>query len=294
MYDEPVIRRARGPLANVIMGLLHQNPVQRLTAAQMRAQLGSPSERTVVIEPVTTFVTPQPTRDAFDEPKKRRTGLIASAAVAAVAVIALVTFLVVRPNSEPGNAAAQQNAGTTTTTTTTTPPSSTTSSAPSSSSTASPSSQSQSQAPAGTPKSAPQAQQPPPKPKRKTLELARWNDGKWYFTTSPNVSRPPQFSSLDGPAGWLAATQEDGTRPLFACRNKNNTGDHFTSTDENCEGNPKHGLLGYIFTRKPADGEVIPLYRCARDQMGRHFDALDKGCEGATTEFPLGLVLTGP
>ncbi|MET8760635.1 hypothetical protein [Lentzea sp. NPDC004782] len=77
MYEEPVIRRARGPLADVITGLLRQNPAQRLTAAQTRARLGSPSERTVVIEPVTTYVTPQPTREAFEEPRKRRTGLIA-------------------------------------------------------------------------------------------------------------------------------------------------------------------------------------------------------------------------
>ncbi|MFS8101091.1 serine/threonine protein kinase [Lentzea alba] len=288
MYEEPVIRRARGPLATVIMGLLHQNPAQRLTAAQMRAQLGSPSERTVVIEPVTTYVTPQPTRDDFEEPKRRRTGLIASAAIAAVAVIGLVTFLVVRPSDQPVTPAAQQGAAATTTTTTS--PSETTSSssaAPSSSSSA-PSSQ------ASTPKSTPQAQQPAPKPKRKTVALARWNDGKWYFTASPLVSRPPQFTALDGPAGWLAETQEPGTRPLFACKNSSGSGDYFTSTEPDCEGNPKHGLLGYIFIHKPAEGEVTQLFRCARDQMGRHFDALDAACEGEVNEFPLGWVLTGP
>jgi len=109
MYEEPVIRRARGPLADVITGLLHQHPDRRLTAAQTRALLGSPSERTVVIEPVTTYVTPQPTREAFEEPRKRRTGLIASAAVAGVAVIALVTFLVVRPGDQSATLVAQQN-----------------------------------------------------------------------------------------------------------------------------------------------------------------------------------------
>ncbi|GGU56525.1 hypothetical protein GCM10010178_56220 [Lentzea flava] len=280
MYEEPVIRRARGPLANVITGLLHQNPAQRLTAAQVRAQLGSPSERTVVIDPVTTLVT----RDV----PKRRTGLIAGAAVAAVAVIALVAFLVVRPDDQPVTPAAQQSTATVTTTAT---PSSqvTTSSAPASSSTSSTAPPSQT----STSKTAPpQAQQP--KPKRKTLELARWNDGKWYFTTSPNVTRPPQFTSLDGPAGWIAAEPEDGTRPLFACQNGNGSGDYFTSTDPACEGNPRHGTLGHIFTRKPAQGEVIPLYRCARDQMGRHFDALDAACENEVREFQLGWVLTGP
>lgn len=295
MYDEPVMRRARGPLANVIMGLLQQNPALRLTAAQTRAQLGSPSERTVVIEPVTTFVTPQPTRDDFDEPKKRRTGLIASAAVAAVAVIGLVTFLVVRPGSQPGNAAAQQNIGTTTTTT---PPSETSSSAPSSSS-AAPSSQSSSQAPASAPKSTqaqaqPQPTNAPPKPKRKTRALTRWNDGKWYFTTSDGfTAKPAQFNALDGPAGWIADTQEPGTRELYACK-IGTAGDYMTAVNFDCDGHQRLGSLGYIFVNPPAEGHVIPLYRCTRDNGTRHFDALDKSCEGEHLDGQLGWVLSGP
>jgi eukaryotic-like serine/threonine-protein kinase len=294
MYDEPVIQRARGPLANVIMGLLHQNPAERLTSAQMRARLGSPSERTVVIEPVTTYVTPQPTREDFPEQRRSRTGLIASAAVAAVAVIALVAFLVVRPSDQSGRAAAQQNLGATTTT----PPSETSSSAPSSS--AAPSS---SQAPSSTPSPAPsstpkstqaQAQpNPAPKPKRKTRELARWNDGKWYFTTSAGFTKPPQFNSLDGPLGWLADTQEAGTREIYACK-IGDAGDYMTSVDFSCDKHEKLGLLGYIFVTPPAEGHVIPLYRCTRDKGARHFDALASSCEGEHLDGQLGWVLNGP
>ncbi|MDT7784485.1 MAG: hypothetical protein QOF58_2904 [Pseudonocardiales bacterium] len=295
MYDEPVLQRARGPLASVIMGLLHQNPAQRLTAAQTRAQLGSPSERTVVIEPVTTYVTPQQlTRDDFDEPKRRRTGLIVSGAVAAVAAIALVTFLIVRPGAEPGNAAAQQNIGATTTTA---PPSDTSSSAPSSSSATPSSSQTSTQAQlSSTPKST-QAQaqpNPAPKPKRKTRALTRWNDGKWYFTTSDGFAgKPSQFNALDGPAGWIAADQEPGTRELYACR-IGTAGDYMSAVNFSCDGYERLGSLGYIFVNPPAEGAVIPLYRCTRDNGSRHFDALDKSCEGEHLDGQLGWVLSGP
>ncbi|MFI6096582.1 serine/threonine-protein kinase [Lentzea sp. NPDC051213] len=282
MYEEPVVRRARGPLATVIMGLLTQNPDQRLTAAQVRALLGSPSERTIVIEPVTTSVTPQPAR-------KRRAGVIASAAVAAVAVIALVTFLVVRPNGEPGTAVAQQNPATTTT-----PPSASPSSSPSSAAPSSSAPPSSSQAPLSTPQST--QPQPPngPPPKRKTLALSRWNDGKWYFTTSPAVTLPPGFKSLDGPEGWIAEIPEDGTRPLLACKHNGFAGDWFTSVDAACEGHTRYGQLGHIFTRPPAEGQAIPLYRCHRDQGSRHFDAIEAGCENEARDLQLGWVLTGP
>ncbi|MEU0879050.1 serine/threonine-protein kinase [Lentzea sp. NPDC005914] len=297
MYDEPVIRRARGPLVNVITGLLHQDPAQRLTAAQTRAQLGAPSERTVVIEPVTTYVTPQqPTRDDFDEPKKRRPGLIAGAAVAAVAVIALVTFLIVRPTGQPSNAAAQQDIASTTTTTA---PSETSSSAPSSSS-AAPSSQSSSQTPSSTPKQSqaqaqPQPTNAPPKPKRKTRALTRWNDGKHYFTTAEGFAKKPsQFNALDGPAGWVAAEQEPGTRELLACR-VGTAGDYMTSVDSSCDKQEVFGTLGYIFVTPPAEGHVIPLYRCTWDNGARHFDALDKSCDGGgRLDGQLGWVLSGP
>ncbi|WP_052684434.1 serine/threonine-protein kinase [Lentzea aerocolonigenes] len=284
MYDEPVLRRARGPLATVIMGLLHQNPAQRLTAAQTRAQLGSPSERTVVIEPVTTFVAP--TREEFPEPK--RTGLIAGAAVAAVVVIALVTFLIVRPNDEPVTPAAQQ------VTTTATPPGETSSSAPSSSS-AAPSS---SQTPSSTPKSTqaqaqPQPTSAPQKPKRKTLALNRWNDGKWYFTASPIIAKPSQFTAKDGPAGWIAESEEAGTRKLYACK-IGTAGDYMTAVNRDCDGHEFAGELGWIFTTQPADAESRVLYRCTRDSGSRHFDSLDGDCEGEHRDGPLGYVLTGP
>jgi serine/threonine protein kinase len=290
MYEEPVIRRARGPLADVITGLLHQNPAQRLTAAQTRARLGSASERTVVIEPVTTYVTPQPTREAFEEPRKRRTGLIASAAVAGVAVVALVTFLVVRPGDQPATLVAQPNPTTTTTTTastasttTTTPPSTTSSSA------------SPSQTPSSTPKST-QAQaqpNPAPPPKRKTKALSRWNDGRFYFTTSDGFAKPPQFNALDGPAGWVAASQEPGTRELYACK-VGDAGDYMSSVDFSCDKHEKLGVLGYIFVNPPAEGHVVPLYRCSWDNGARHFDALDSTCEKGHVDGQLGWVLSGP
>ncbi|HEX8870243.1 MAG TPA: serine/threonine-protein kinase [Lentzea sp.] len=285
MYDEPVLQRARGPLATVIMGLLHQNPAQRLTAAQTRAQLGSPSERTVVIEPVTTFVAP--TREEFPEPK-RRTGVIAGAAVAVLAVIALVTFLIVRPEDEPITPAAQQIPTSTTTTTATSSAAPSSSSAVPSSSASSPPPSSRTSTPQTT-----QVAQPPPKPKRRTRALNRWNDGKWYFTTSDGFAKPPQFNALDGPAGWIADSQEPGTRELYACK-IGTAGDYMTAVNFDCDGHQRIGSLGYIFVSRPADAESRQLFRCTRDNGSRHFDALDPNCEGEHRDGPLGWVLTGP
>ncbi|GLY49212.1 serine/threonine-protein kinase [Lentzea sp. NBRC 102530] len=287
MYEEPVIQRARGPLAHVITGLLHQNPVHRLTAAQVRARLGSPSERTVVIEPVTTFVTP--TRENFeDAPKKRRTGLIAGSGAAVAAVIALVAFLLTRPDDQPVTTAAQQSAVTTTTTESSQTASSSAAPSSSSASSAPPSSQ------ASTPRST--AAQPPPPPvklQRKTVALQRWNDGRWYFTASPLAPKPGQFSKLDGPAGWLAETYEQGTRELYACK-VGDQGDYMTAVNADCDRHQNVGLLGFIFTTPPAEGQVVPLYRCTRDNGSRHFDALDANCEGEHRDGQLGWVLSGP
>ncbi|MEV6240993.1 serine/threonine-protein kinase [Lentzea sp. NPDC051838] len=285
MYEEPVLQRTRGPLANVIMGLLHQNPAQRLNAAQTRAQLGSPSERTVVIEPVTTFVAP--TREEFPEPK-RRTGVIVGAGVAVLAVIALVTFLIVQPKDEPITPAAQQSTTTTTTTATTSSAAQSSSSAVPSSSASSPPPSSRTSTPQTT-----QVAQPPQKPKRKTKALTRWNDGKWYFTTSDGFAKPAQFNALDGPAGWVAAEQEPGTRELYACK-IGTAGDYMTAVNFDCDGHQRLGSLGYIFVNKPAEGAVIALYRCTRDNGTRHFDALDSSCEGEHLDGQLGWVLSGP
>ncbi|MET8760636.1 hypothetical protein [Lentzea sp. NPDC004782] len=53
-------------------------------------------------------------------------------------------------------------------------------------------------------------------------------------------------------------------------------------------------MLGYIFVNPPAEGHVVPLYRCSWDNGARHFGALDSTCEKAHVDGRLGWVLSGP
>ena len=184
MYEEPVLQRTRGPLADTIMALLSQDDTRRLTAAQLRERLSgattvdkplTPSEQTVVIEPVTSYVTPNtPTHADWDEkPKSRKKIGVFVTAAAVLVVIALVAVFLLQPEKQQGVAAAQQNISATTTTAS---PSSTTTA---SGSAAPSSSQASSPAPSSTPKPTQAQAQPPqpttqPKPPRQTVAITRY------------------------------------------------------------------------------------------------------------------------
>jgi hypothetical protein len=61
-----------------------------------------------------------------------------------------------------------------------------------------------------------------------------------------------------------------------------------TSTSAACEGQTVYGLLGHVFTERPADTAALPLYRC---NMGGHqFESLSASREGKPVEFQLGWV----
>jgi serine/threonine protein kinase len=304
MYEEPVLQRAYGPLADTIMALLTQDDTRRLTAAQLRERLGdrtkvvrppTPSEQTVVIEPVTTYVAPQPpTRaDWDDEPRSRKKIGIFAGAAAAVVVIALAAVFVVKPET-PGTAAARQGADvsdlpTSVSGTTSSAPSS--SAAPSSSSSAAPSSSQVSGAPKPTQVTQPVQPQPTtkPKPQRETLVLTRHlKAGGWHFSGTERVSTPAGFRAEAHSLGKLLANPETDTMPLYACR-LNGSEDHMTSVSSTCEGQTVLGTLGYVFKSKPADVPTSPLYRCMIN--GTHFDSLAANCEGYTREFQFGWVV---
>ncbi|MCX2954196.1 serine/threonine-protein kinase [Lentzea sp. NEAU-D7] len=303
MYEEPVLQRTRGPLADTIMALLSQDDTRRLTAAQLRERLSgattvvkplSPSEQTVVIEPVTGYVTPNtPTHaDWDDKPRSRKKiGLFAGAA-AVLVVIALAAVFVLKPQAHHGVAVAQQIIGATTTTA---PPSS---QATSSSSAAPSSSQASSSAPSSTPKSSQAQAQPPqpttqPKPPRQTVALVRHikQGTPFHFTGTSAFGPPAGFTAENtGGLGKLLVNQEPGTKLLVACRVKN-SGDHMTSPWPDCEGQDKLGNLGYVFNDKPVDVPAMQLYRCI--YQGTHFDSLDPKCEGYQPEWSYGWVVTG-
>ncbi|MGW6446013.1 serine/threonine-protein kinase [Lentzea sp. NPDC055074] len=306
MYEEPVLQRTRGPLADTIMALLSQDDSRRLTAAQLRERLSgattvvkplTPSEQTVVIEPVTGYVTPQTTRDDWNDGKpqsRKKIGLFAGAA-AVVVVIALAAVFLVKPDTRRGEAAAAQQGPASE------QPSSTTSSAPSStasSSSAAPSSSSAAPSSTQTSKPAQTTTQPAqqttqPKPPRDSLAFSRYRNGKgWHYSGTPNLGVPAGFTVENtGGLGKLLAKEEPNTKPLYSCV-INNSEDRMTSSSATCEGQTRYGgVLGYVFTAKPSDVTTLPLYRC--NLGGHHFDSVTENCEGYQREFLQGWVLTG-
>ncbi|WP_285638725.1 serine/threonine-protein kinase [Lentzea sp. NBRC 102530] len=299
MYEEPVLHRTSGPLADTIMALLTQDDTRRLTAAQLKLRLSgattvvkphTPSEQTVVIEPVTSYVTPStPTHaDWDDQPRSRKKIGVFAGAAAALVVIALVAVFVLKPDAQQGIASAQQSASSAQPTGTT---SSTASSAPASSSSAAPSSSS---APPSSQASQP-VQAPPPqqtttqsKPPRQTVAFTRYikNGTAFHYSGTPQLGPPAGFSVEDtGGLGKLLVNEEPGTRMLYACRLINSE-DHMTSTQPNCEGQTVLGKLGYVFIHQPADVPALPVYRCLF--KGTHFDSIHANCEGQQPEFQFG------
>jgi serine/threonine protein kinase len=295
MYEEPVLQRTKGPLAATIMALLTQNDAERPTAAQLRERLSdrtkvvtppTQSERTVVIEPVTTFVAPQPTRDDEwndEKPKSRKKIGVFAGAAAAVVVIALAAIFVFKPET-PGKASAQQGPSSSEqpTSQSSTASSAPSSSAPASSSSAAPSSQSS----AAKPTQATQPNQPAPtttqpKPQRQTLAFSRYrNAGGWHYSGTSSIPVPAGFTVENtGGLGKLLANAEANTKPLYSCQ-INNSEDRMTSSSTDCEGQRVYDVrpLGYVFTVKPADVKVLPLYRC--NAGGHHFDSVVTNCEG--------------
>ncbi|MEU5877512.1 cutinase family protein [Spirillospora sp. NPDC047279] len=87
--------------------------------------------------------------------------------------------------------------------------------------------------------------------------------------------------------GYLAATQESGTRPLYSCQIGT---DAFTSVESGCEGRQNLGLMGFIWDQPPPGVPSVRIYRCTVEGTVEHFDSTDAGCEGARQEFPLGYV----
>ncbi|MFC0106678.1 hypothetical protein [Kibdelosporangium aridum] len=88
--------------------------------------------------------------------------------------------------------------------------------------------------------------------------------------------------------GWLVADAETGTKRLYACQLKGSE-DRMTSVDPGCEGHTQVGVLGYIFTSKPAGVNSRGLFRCT--YSGGHYDSTDAKCEGYNPEFQFGYIL---
>ncbi|UOX87100.1 protein kinase [Amycolatopsis sp. FBCC-B4732] len=289
MYDQPVLERCRGPLADAVRGLLTQSTSDRLTASGVRGLLetartaitDSPTQAvdpaslpTIVFEPVTAKVAaPSPTTVDWDRPPKKRLPLVL-AGVAAAVVVALGAIFLLKPTASTPVAAA----GVTSEPASTSAPSKTASAghkkspSPSASATTAPTS--------GT----------AAKPDPAKVPLIRFHqaDGG-HFSGTRKVGPPPGFTK-EGTFGSLVATAEPGTRKLFACKVKDQK-DWFTSPDQSgkCEGQQALGLLGSIYADPPSGASARALYRC--NAGASHFDSLDAGCEGKKKEFLMGYLV---
>ncbi|NBH10465.1 serine/threonine-protein kinase [Amycolatopsis sp. SID8362] len=300
MYDQPVLERCRGPLADAVRGLLTQSTSDRLTASGVRGLLetartaitDSPTQAvdpaslpTIVFEPVTAKVAaPSPTTVDWDRPRKKRLPLVL-AGVAAAVVVALGAIFLLKPSAQTPVAAAGVTSEQSSAPSKTTSPSHKKSSAPPSTS-------------ASALPGASSAATPPPssssageKPDPAKVPLTRFHHPEGgHFSGTKKVGPPAGFTK-EGVFGSLVATAEPGTRKLFACKVKDQK-DWFSSTDQSgkCEGQQALGLLGYLYANPPSWAAARALYRC--NAGASHFDSLDAGCEGKTKEFLMGYVVS--
>ncbi|GLY36527.1 hypothetical protein Amsp01_025510 [Amycolatopsis sp. NBRC 101858] len=272
MYDQPVLERCRGPLADAVRGLLTQSASDRLTAPGLRrlletARTGGPARPSP-----TAWLAPPPPATVDGPPKGKRRLPLVLTGVAVAVVAALGAIFLLKPDR------------TTPTATGATPTSNSASATPST--TKKPTSKKPASSSSSTPTST-----TGDKPHPAELPLIRFHqpDGG-HFSGTKKVGPPAGFTK-EGVFGNLVATPEPGTRKLFACKVKDQK-DWFTSTDQSgkCEGQQALGLLGHIYANPPSWAAARPLYRC--NAGASHFDSLDAACEGKAKELPLGYVIT--
>ncbi|MEV6640908.1 protein kinase [Amycolatopsis sp. NPDC051371] len=297
MYDQPVLERCRGPLADAVRGLLTQSASDRLGAAGLRGLLSaarsaiadSPTQAvdpaslpTIVFEPVTAkAAAPSPTTVDWKPPRKKRLPLVLTGVTVAV-IAALGAIFLLKPDSTTPVAAGAPG------------PASTSSAAPST--TKKPSTKKPTTSPSASVLPGASSATPPPsstagdKPHPAEVPLIRYHHPEGgHFSGTKKVGPPAGFTK-EGVFGALVATAEPGTRKLFACKVKDQK-DWFTSTDQSgkCEGQQSLGLLGHLYANPPSWAGARALYRC--NAGASHFDSLDAGCEGKTKEFLMGYVI---
>jgi serine/threonine protein kinase len=297
MYDQPVLERCRGPLADAVRGLLTQSASDRLGASGLRGLLSaarsaivdSPTQAvdpaslpTIVFEPVTAKVAaPSPTTVDWKSPRKKRLPLVLTGVAVAVVAALGAIFLLEPDGTTPAAASAPGPVSTSSATPSTTKKPSTKKPTPSPSTAALPGASSAPPSPTSTAGD---------KPHPAEVPLIRYHhpDGG-HFSGTKKVGPPAGFTK-EGVFGALVATAEPGTRKLFACKVKDQK-DWFTSTDQSgkCEGQQSLGLLGHVYANPPSWASARAIYRC--NAGASHFDSLDAGCEGKTKEFLMGYVV---
>ena len=134
-----------------------------------------------------------------------------------------------------------------------------------------------------------QAVAPPTPPSTRAL-YRTYNPGAGDHMFTTNANESPYYHVE---ATWWgydnAQTTPAPSHAIYRCRAG---GNHFVSTDPNCEGQAHEGLLGYLLDGNPNDGQHLALRRCRNG--GDHFVSTSGNCEGAANEGVLGYIRTGP
>lgn len=276
MYDQPVLERCRGPLADAVRGLLTQSASDRLSASGLRGLLSTARSAIVTAE----VAAPSPTTVDWKPPRKKRLPLVLTGVAVAVVAALGAIFLLKPDGTTPVAAGAPGPASTSSSATPSAKKPGTKKPAPSPSTSALPGASSATPPPSTTGE----------KPHPAEVPLIRYHqpDGG-HFSGTKKIGPPAGFTK-EGVFGALVATAEPGTRKLFACKVKDQK-DWFTSTDQSgkCEGQQALGLLGHVYANLPSWAGARALYRC--NAGASHFDSLDAGCEGKTKEFLMGYVV---
>jgi eukaryotic-like serine/threonine-protein kinase len=281
-------------------------PTVQVRAVQRNTLPREPWQESFPAEMPLATPAPAPASWAEDEwaPKKKpgRGRILMFAGAGVVVVAALVAVFLISPGSQrgeaspPGTSTVAAVAGSLSeTTSSTVPPSSTPPStvssapAPATVTVTKPGSGAQPGKPTGGQPTGQPAPPPPQQPQRVLIPLTRFNHPKGpHFSATPKVPAPSGFNQ-EQRMGHLVEAQETGTRQIYACQLVASE-DRMTSFDPGCEGNRQVGVLGYIFTTKPAGVQTTPLHRCTYN--GGHFDSVSSKCEGEKFEFLFGYLIT--
>jgi hypothetical protein len=114
-------------------------------------------------------------------------------------------------------------------------------------------------------------------------QLGRYVNAAGDRRTASTSAVVPQGYHFEESFGILISGAQVNTRKLYTCRFGT---DEFTSLDSSCEGQPKVGEAGQVYTTPPANLPTVPIYRCKT--AVDHFESRQADCEGAIGEGLLG------
>jgi len=116
-------------------------------------------------------------------------------------------------------------------------------------------------------------------------QLSRFYNNQNHLT-SAIANIPGYWKELD--LGYVATSQKPGTHAIYSCQVN---WDEFESSDPNCEGQQKLGLLGYFFDSAPAGYVSQQIFGCQVNGSNEHFvNAVN--CGGNQTRTSLGYSIT--